>query len=139
LAWGHTPWDEAARLPGSRQLGISKRFIEQLPWWRFDTHPEWVDPHWSSENYFAAYAAGIPGEMRCIFWPSTFSSGVVKGLEPDIPYRAVLFNPVNGEELDLGIAESDAAGDWQLPVGHGQWRVMPVFQDWILFLQKEER
>lgn len=137
LAWGHTPWDEAAQLPGSYQLGLSKRFIERYPWWRFEAHPEWIEPHWSAENYFGAYAAGIPGEMRCIFWPSTFYSGVVKLIEKDVTYRATLFNPVNGETFDLGIAQPDAAGDWMLPLGHGDWHVMPVYQDWILMMERE--
>ena len=138
LAWGHTPWDEAARLPGSYQLGLSKSLIERYPWWRFEAHPEWVDPHWSAENYFGAYAAGIPGEVRFIFWPSTFGSGVVKLVEKDVVYHATLFNPVNGEALDLGIVEPDEEGSWALPVGNGDWHVMPIFQDWILVMELEK-
>jgi hypothetical protein len=138
LAWGNTPWDEAAQLPGSRQLGISKKLVERYAWWRFECHPEWVEPHWSQENYFGAYAAGIPGEVRFIFWPSTFTSGVLKHIEKDITYHATLFNPVNGEILDLGIVERDEVGDWWLPVGHGEWHVMPVFQDWILIMEKDK-
>ena len=134
LAWGNTPWDEAMRLPGSVQVGLGKRLLERYEWWRFEAHPEWVEPHWSADNYFVAYAAGIPGETRFIFWPSTFASGVVKQIEPDVTYRAFLFNPTNGDELDLGLVEPDANGDWALPVGNGGWRVMPIFQDWVLVL-----
>jgi hypothetical protein len=29
--------------PGSTQLGIGKKLLEQYPWHRFEPHPEWVD------------------------------------------------------------------------------------------------
>jgi hypothetical protein len=41
-SYGTIPWNEAMRLPGSRQVGLAKRFLEQFPWTRFEPHPEWV-------------------------------------------------------------------------------------------------
>ncbi|MFN8009759.1 MAG: DUF4038 domain-containing protein, partial [Terriglobia bacterium] len=32
-SWGDTPWDEAAQLPGSRQLGLAKSLLVRYPWW----------------------------------------------------------------------------------------------------------
>jgi hypothetical protein len=136
LAWGNTPWTEAMCLPGSAQLGIGKRLLERYEWWRFEPHPEWVDPHWDEDNYFHAYAAGIPGQLRVIFWPSTFRSGRIKHIEPDVSYRAFLFNPVDGSERDLGAVTPDEHGDWVLPVGNGDWRVMPIYQDWVLVMER---
>ena len=40
-----TPWFEAMQLPGSAQLGLAKKLLEEYPWWRFEPHPEWVEPH----------------------------------------------------------------------------------------------
>jgi hypothetical protein len=40
--YGPIPWDEAMRLPGSRQLGLGKTLLEQYPWSRFRPHPEWA-------------------------------------------------------------------------------------------------
>jgi hypothetical protein len=40
--WGNTPWDEAARLPGSGQVALAKRILERHPWQRFEPHPEWA-------------------------------------------------------------------------------------------------
>lgn len=134
LAWGNTPWPEAMNLPGSRQLGLGKRLLERYEWWRFEPHPEWVEPHWNENDYFRAYAAGIPGQLRVIFWPSTFGSGLIRGLDPGVQYRAFLFNPVNGDELPLECTP-DANGDWALPIGSGGWRVMPLFQDWVLVIE----
>lgn len=40
--YGIIPWDEAMRLPGSRQVGFGARLFQQYPWFRFEPHPEWV-------------------------------------------------------------------------------------------------
>ena len=40
--YGHLPWDEAMKLPGSGQLGMAKRLLEKYPWQRFELHPEWA-------------------------------------------------------------------------------------------------
>ena len=61
------------------QLGLGKRLLERFPWWRFEPHPEWVEPHWNKDNYFQPYAAGIPGEVRVMFWPSWTGLPMVKG------------------------------------------------------------
>ena len=54
----------------------------------------------------------------------------IKGLESDVDYRAVLFNPVNGVEEDLGPVEPDADGRWR-----PWWRRPPLFQDWVMVLE----
>jgi len=131
MGWGNTPWQEAYRLPGSEQLGLAKRLLERFQWWRFEPHPEWVEPHWSEEDYFkpSPYAAGIPGKVRVIFWPSWGGLPRVKGIEPGAAYRAFLWNPTNGQEQDLGAVKPDAGGDWDLPLS-----ATPIFQDWVLVL-----
>jgi hypothetical protein len=40
--YGHIPWDEAMKLPGSGQLGAAKRLLEKYPWQKFEPHPEWA-------------------------------------------------------------------------------------------------
>lgn len=136
MAWGNTPWEDAYQLPGSAQLGIAKRLLERYDWWRFEPHPEWIEPHWSKENYFAPYAAGIPGEVRVIFIPLGWSAPIVKEVEKGIRYRAFLSNPTNGEEQELGAVVPDGNGDWALPVGENDWRLLPIYQDWVLVLER---
>jgi len=131
MAWGHTPWDEAAQLPGSRQLGLAKRLLERYQWWRFEPHPEWVEPHWTEEDCLLPYAAGIPGELRVIYWPCMWGLPKVKAVEPDVGYRAFLFNPADGTEVDMGAVTPDADGDWSLPLSRP-----PIYQDWVLVLEK---
>ena len=132
MAWGDTPWEEAHQLPGSAQLGLAKRILERYPWWRFEPHPEWVEPHWSKDSYFQPFAAGIPGQVSVIYLLK-FTSGkvVVKGLQTGVSYRALLFNPTNGEEHPLGPAEPDANGDWVL-----RDHALPLYQDWLLVLER---
>jgi hypothetical protein len=43
--YGKVSWDEAMKLPGSRQVGLAKRLLETLAWNRFEPHQQWVtDP-----------------------------------------------------------------------------------------------
>lgn len=129
-SWGNTPWEDAHQLPGSGQVGLGKRLLERYKWWRFEPHSEWVEPHWSEENYFGPYAAGIPREVRIIFLPHYYSKVVIKGIESGAHYRVFRFNPTNGEEQDLGEVKPDGDGNWCLSPDH-----LPIFQDWVLVLE----
>jgi len=127
--WGDTPWNTAYQLPGSRQLGLAKELLAHYAWWRFEPHPEWVDPHWGKENYELPYAAGIPAEVRVIFIPVLFDPVKVKSLESDLAYHAFYFDPTTGKQHDLGKVEPDASGTWQATL-------TPTFADWVLVLEK---
>jgi len=127
-SWGNTPWEDAYRLPGSRHLALAKRVLGRYEWWRFESHPEWVEPHWTAENYFLPYAAGIPGKVRVIFLPSS-RSVVVKKMEAGSPYRARFIDPKDGHEYPAVKAVPSADGDWQAPAP-------PIFQDWVLVLDR---
>jgi len=128
-SWGDTPWDVASELPGSRQLGMSKALLMRYPWWRLEPHPEWVEPHWTKENYVQPYCAGVPRELRIVFMPPMWEAPAITQLEPDVPYRAFYFNPATGKEYEAGKALADSSGRWQPPVA-------PVFQDWVLVLDR---
>lgn len=135
-AWGDIPWDAAAQLPGSRQLGLAKALLLRYPWWQFAPHPEWVTPHQSAEKRMSAYAAGIPGQVRVIYipaeeiWTAWQGKMTVQALEADVTYRAFYFNPKSGVETDLGIVQGDAAGSYVLPKP-------PIFQDWVVVLARQ--
>ena len=126
-SWGDTPWDVASQLPGSGQLGIAKKLLMKYEWWRFEPHAEWVEPHWTQQNYTQAYAAGIPGQVRILFFPD-WTSPIVKGLEKGVSYRAFFFNPATGREHPITVVNSD----------DGNWRPSPppIFQDWVLVMEK---
>ncbi|MEM2960866.1 MAG: DUF4038 domain-containing protein, partial [Candidatus Bathyarchaeia archaeon] len=130
-SWGNIPWDKAYRLPGSKQVCIGKRLLERYAWWRFEPHPEWVEPHWSREDYFQPYAAGIPREVRVIYIPMPDWRGLlrVKGLEEGINYNAFYFDPREGKEYNIGKVAPDEKGDWKPPKP-------PIIQDWVLLLER---
>ena len=128
--WGDVPWDVAAELPGSTHIGLGKGLLMRYAWWRFESHPEWVDPHWSRENYEQPYAAGIPGEVRVIFIPPSWSPPMMKSLEPKVSYRAFYFDPTSGKQHDLGDVKPDSTGAWPAPI-------TPTFADWVLVLEKK--
>ena len=99
-------------------------------WWKFEPHSEWVDPHWSKENYEQPYAAGIPGEIRVIFIPPAWNPPKVVALEPTVAYRAYYFDPASDKQHDIGDVNADSAGTWAAPL-------TPTFADWILVIEKK--
>lgn len=139
MSWGNTPWEEAYKFPGSRQLGIAKRLLERYQWWKFEPHPEWVEVDVSEEdkrNYYHPYSAGIPMVVRVVYLPLFYNNLKIKELEKDVSYRAFLFNPVDETEFDLGIITSNENGEWQLPeLVEGSGVRLPVYQDWVLVLE----
>ncbi len=133
--WGDMPWEDAYQLPGSFQLGAAKKFWTRFEWWKFEKHPEWIDNPCSGEAVDGCFAAGIPGQVRVIFRPfmggSFWNSEPIRHIEADVQYRAIYFNPVTGEETDLGLITPDESGTWVSP------RVN-AFQDWIIALIAED-
>jgi hypothetical protein len=128
-AWGDTPWQEAAGLPGGRQLGLAAQFLRDLPWHRMEPQPHWVRPRWSEKDYDRPYAAGIPGELRVIYTPSMWENVSLAGLEPGVAYAVTIFNPSTGATQSLGAARGDATGEYALPN-------FPNVRDWLIVLRR---
>ena len=133
--WGNTPWDVAAQLPGSGQLGLARRLLERYPWQRFEPHQEWVCPAGDPANVDLPFAAGIPGEVRVIYFyePTYPWSGApprVTAIEPDVDYHAYFFDPRTGDTHALGKVAPDASGCWQIPL-------QPELKDWVLVMEKK--
>ena len=128
-SWGNTPWQEAAQLPGSYQLGLAAQFLCQLDWWKIRPHPEWVDNPGSKDNLAGPFSAGIPGYLRIIYSPMQWEPPRLKNIEPDITYSAFYFDPVTGKEIDLGIVEPDADNNWTPPP-------IEIVHDWVIILKK---
>ena len=131
-SWGNLPWQEAYRLPGAAQLALAKRLLERFEWWRFETHQEWITPCAWDEDYMNPYAAGIPGGPRVIYFPRPVAAWspphTVKGLDPNRPHTASLFDPKTGEETALGQIGVAADGTWRVPI-------LPLIQDWVVIVE----
>lgn len=131
--WGSIPWEEVYRLPGSTQLGLAKGLLQRYAWWRFEPHQEWVKPAGGPQNLNAPFAAGIPGEVRVIyFYYPTYQKPAeqnqVLNIEPGIRYKAFFWRPRDGEEYDLGIIKPDASGTWEIPI-------QPTLEDWVVVIE----
>ncbi|HEX5416659.1 MAG TPA: DUF4038 domain-containing protein [Chloroflexota bacterium] len=134
FSWGDVPWEDAYRLPGSAQVALGKQLLEDYPWWRFEPHPEWVEPGARADDYHLPYAAGIADEVRIVYFPQAtgFRWGRERfrlvGLAPDPSYRAFFWDPKNARRYPIDRVEVDASGTWVIP--HP-----PLFQDWVLVLE----
>ncbi|HOZ46448.1 MAG TPA: DUF4038 domain-containing protein [Candidatus Hydrogenedentes bacterium] len=126
--WGNTPWQEAAQLPGARQLGLGAGLLRALPWWGLDRHPEWLGTTEETSKPYAVVAAGIPGEFRLVYVPMCWDPPAIRELEPKRPYRAVYFDPCSGARTDLGEVVADAEGTWRPPIP-------PECHDWVIVLR----
>jgi hypothetical protein len=133
-SYGVLPWNQAMHLPGSRQVGLAKAFLEQYPWHRFEPHPEWAvsrpEPPAAQPNDASCepQAAGIPGLVRIIYVPEN-QAIEVRGLGPQARYAAAYFDPVSGEKASLGIVQADSRGVWNCRPPQGQ------DYDWVLVLE----
>ena len=134
--WGGPAWEGASRLPGSDQLGMAKRLLMRYRWWCFEPHPEWVEPSGSADNVDFPFAAGIPGEVRVIYfyWP-TFQAPnrqyKIRHLEPVLHYKAYFWNPQNGQEFSLGEVKLGDDNTWIIPI-------QPELKDWVIVLERLE-
>jgi hypothetical protein len=128
-SWGGPPWEVAAQLPGSAQVGLGKSLLSRYSWWRLEPRPDMIEPHWSKENYWRPFSGQIPGEAVIAFTPSGGKALVFKNLEP-AAYRAFLFNPSDGTEQPFGQVALDANGAWQAPE-------FPIFRDWVVVLDRK--
>jgi hypothetical protein len=136
-SWGDMSWEEAIGFTGAAQIGLAKRLLERFAWWRIEPHPEWVRPAADPGNLFAAYAGGIPGELRIIYsvrpsypWSEKWRRHVL-ALESDVRYDAFWWNPRTGDSHSI---------DSPVPDGHGTWLIPlePTLQDWVLILEKSK-
>ncbi len=143
-SYGQIPWNEAMHLPGSRQIGLAKAFLQQFPWHRFEPHPEWAilivghhgDGPWGrigqpSDLSRQPQAAGIPDSVRIIYVPEN-EAIEVRGLGSQAREMAAYFDPVSGEKTPLGLVQADDRGVWKCPPPLAQ------AHDWVLVLEPPE-
>jgi len=134
--YGPIPWDDAMRLPGSRQLGLAKQLLERYPWQRLEPHPEWAT--WAPEGgkvaaggeFEVPYTAGIPGELRITYAPLPRPVRI-RNLDAGGNYTASGFNPVTGELSELGPVRADPTGSWTASPPPG------TSGDWVLVLKRQ--
>jgi hypothetical protein len=126
-SWGGPPWDVAAQLPGSGQVGLGKQLLSRYSWWKLEPVEEKIEPRWSETDYWQPFAGEIPGEAVIAFCPSGMKAITLKGLQAG-SYNAFFWNPSDGSEQAIGHVEPDAQGMWHAPE-------FPIFRDWVVVLE----
>jgi hypothetical protein len=127
-AWPNSLWDDARHLASSRQVGWGKAFLEHHGWWEFREYPEWVQIDGQPLDSCRPYVAGIPAQVRVIYFPQQLDTLVrLCALETDISYEARFVDPQDGSEFRLGLV--DGSPTWCVPT-------LPSDQDWILVLER---
>ena len=128
-SWGGPPWNTAAQLPGSGQLGMAKKLLGRYSWWKLQPRPELIEPHWTKGDYWQPFAGEIPGEAIIAFCPDFTKPAVFHHLEGG-SHKAFFFNPASGVEQTIGEITPDADGSWKVPE-------IPIFQDWVIVLERK--
>jgi len=123
--WGNRPWDDAMKLPGSRQVGQAKRLLERFDWWKFEPHAEWASwQHGNSKHgeFEVPYAAGIPGKVRVVYIPAA-EPVTLHGLGAGFSYSIRRFDLHTGELKERRRANPDRQGDLVCPpeLSTGDW------------------
>jgi hypothetical protein len=140
--WNDLNWQQAAALPGATHVGIGRQILLELPWHRFESHPEWVKPHQRAKDRIQPYAAGLTDGPRVIYFPA---AGLVRdslgfhdvqltdlGIRP---WRARFVNPRTAAREHASVLNPAPDGTFSLdspPAGP-----LPSKEDWILLLEPD--
>jgi len=132
-SWGDTPWEEALHFQGATQLGAAKALLEDYDWWQLKPHQEWLVPQKSIYHYATPKVAGIPGELRIVYFDNSKTYWKSKrykmvDLEKEVHYEAFFWNPATAEKIDLGSVTASYKGTWRVPS-------LPSEDDWVLILE----
>jgi len=125
--WGDTPWEEAAQLPGGRQVALGAAFLRRFPWWKIKHHPEWVAGDPQGASAYEMLSVGIPGELRLVYCPHCWDPPTLRcDVQEQRAFReAFYFDPCTGREIPLGTPQWNDEGEWTPPFP-------PECHDWIL-------
>jgi hypothetical protein len=97
--WGDGYWQDVMHYPGSRQVGIGRRFFERYPWWRCEPLEASGAKEWGT---ISPYATRIPKALVIAYLPANCVEEQLKGLlakggnrisiEPGASYQAYYFS-----------------------------------------------
>ncbi|WP_374412093.1 DUF4038 domain-containing protein [Hydrogenophaga sp.] len=150
--WGNLPWEEAMHLPGARQIGLAKRFLETVPWNTFE--PLAVAPGRLERRL--AHRPRLQRALQKLGWRLASHVPVAMGIARDA--SVVLAYTVTDQpfKVDAGLFDGPVRASWIDPTDfgehpatvrmrRGQMVVRPPRRnaagdgDWLLLLQPARR
>ncbi|MBX3028890.1 MAG: DUF4038 domain-containing protein [Chloroflexi bacterium] len=130
--WGTGVWEDAMHYPGSRQVPLGGRLLEELRWW---TLRPVEDARIRQQGRRSAFGAASD-DAAIYYLASEFVSEEwrgVKGLAIDVPDgdggHAAWISPRTLDEQPLGPVVADASGRWTVPA-------TPSMEDWLLVIRR---
>lgn len=135
--WGEQSWQEALDFEGAKQVGASRKYLNQYEWWKLmpieditddaEDTPEYerTVAAWNGRNLIMAYKQKILNKFNESYFMK------FKNLEPGTVYHAKAYNPIRDYEISLGSVQVQEDGSIA-SLG------FPIKQDWVLILEKEE-
>lgn len=141
IAWGDATWQEAAALPGGRQLGQAADLLRTLDWSGLVPAPDALSVHATADRRAFPYAARADGLVVAYFPPlSMLPLGIgvsfdmatvhVRGLEAGT-WRFAWWNPRAGTELESWDVVVDGS-DEPLLTSTARADTLPTMEDWVL-------
>lgn len=129
--WGNMPWEEAYQWPGAKMVGIGHKILQNVEWWDFEPHPEWINHHATNEKHLGAYVAGIPGKTIGVYFydKPAFGRYELSGLEANQKYKSTFYDPRTGDEYEMEIFILQEGEKYTVPNA-------PIKQDWVLMVDK---
>ena len=133
--WGDTPWREAMSLPGSRQIALAKRLLEEYDWQHLEPMSHALSHHGDASDLSAPFCAGIAERLRIVY---CFEGGYLyrlgrirmSGLKTSSIYRIFIHDATTGGKIVEQRVSTDRRGILKLPR-----KRFPC--DWIMILHMD--
>lgn len=98
-------WEEGMNLPGSYQVALSAKLLQQYPWWQFQPHPEWVAPRGTTLLEPRGDAQSLD------LWDRDSDEWKAHGGEFRLPYAAGVQHQVRFVYIPTGVGMENSAAD----------------------------
>jgi hypothetical protein len=113
-----TPWREALDLPGAAQMGVMRRFMEELDWIKLRRDDDFLkkpEGGWKPEQ-LPMSAVAEDGSFAVIYLPDVNAAPILTDplklrFKPE-EAKAVAFDPATGARVVLPAASPEAVAEW---------------------------
>ncbi len=124
-----TWWYDGMNLPGSTQVGLQRRFLENIDWWRLT--PRFGDPTWCAFlDPERTVLASIGAELAVVYaYGPGLRLGELRGLDPAASYAAWWHDPRTGTGYRIADGIDAEGGVWSPPL-------KPSPEDWVLVVRQ---